>query len=203
MSQHMQNPLLRSQPEASVAPKILFQRKSSCPSSPQRGLWQQRPTLLALNSSQYHLNKLLLFRTTHNDESKANRHDANPKPYSVVVARLTDAENAGGETGSTTTRSMLFFALKYDSNQDTITSLIDPSRSLSYFATHTIPPSLPDSLLSPTRNTVSSSKPYLDMSSRTQSIASCVSPSTSTAGSAWFALSLHKRSLTIPQTVRT
>jgi hypothetical protein len=48
-----------------------------------------------------------------------------------------------GETGSTTTRGVFFFAPEYDPNQDTITGLINPGRSLSPFATPTIPLAYP------------------------------------------------------------
>jgi hypothetical protein len=61
----------------------------------------------------------------------------------VAIACPADVETIRGKTGSTTTRSILFFAPEYDPNQDTATGLINPGRSLSPFATPIIPLAYP------------------------------------------------------------
>jgi hypothetical protein len=61
----------------------------------------------------------------------------------VAIARPADVGTVQGETGSTTTRAVLFFAPEYDPNQNTITGLINPGRTLSPFATPHIPLAYP------------------------------------------------------------
>lgn len=61
----------------------------------------------------------------------------------VAIACPADVETVQRKTGSTTTHSALFFALEYDPNQDTITGLINPGRSLSPSASPTIPLAYP------------------------------------------------------------
>jgi hypothetical protein len=61
----------------------------------------------------------------------------------VAIACPADVETVQGKTGLTTTHSVLFFAPEYDPNHDTITGLINPGRSLSPFASPTIPPAYP------------------------------------------------------------
>src|SRR5271155_2041941 len=145
MSQRMQNTCRRHSPRLLLHLKMLFsQRKSflllfvttefptatpnlsrsnSSPASP-------KPSPLAQNISYRQQRKLAVTMPTQNH-------------IQVAIACPADVETVQGETGSTTTHSVLFFAPEYDPNQDTITGLINPGRSLSPFASPTIPLAYP------------------------------------------------------------